>query len=174
MAVVGITLPIGSAILPDGSSGNATPAISQIQGTESNPKKHFLGASFDPTTDQHLWWSFQMPSDYVSGGTVRLLWYANATTGTCRWGARLGAITPADTDTPIEHAEAAASTAGTAANTTEAKRLVETQIALGALDSVSAGDLVCLLVYRDADGTSGTDDLAVVSVLLNVMFEYTA
>jgi hypothetical protein len=174
MATSTLILPISAAVLPDGSSGNAAPGITRRQGSESNPKKHFLTADFDASTDEHLWWCFPMPANYVSGGAVKLLWMANATTGTARWGTRLGAVTASDADTPIEHAEAAASTTGTATNATEARRANSTSITVASLDSAAANDVVFLVVYRDADGTSGTDDLAVDAELMTAVFEYTS
>lgn len=175
MATATLNLPISSAQVPDNSSGNACPQISRIQGTEANPKKHFLIAAFDPSTDEHLWWLFRMPANYSSSPIVKLLWMANsASSNTVAWGSRLGAITPADADTPVEHASAAATVVSTAANGTEARRLVETSITLGNLDSVAAGDLVFLLVYRDADDTAGAGDtLAVDAELVAVALEFT-
>jgi len=174
MATSTLNLPVAAAVLPDGTTSNAAPAITRNQGTEGSPKKHFLTANFDAATDEHLWFQFRMPANYVSGGVIKLLWMANATTGTCRWGARLGAVTASDADTPLEHDQAAASTAGTATNATEARRLNETSITLANLDSVAAADLVTVLVYRDADGTSGTDDLSVDAELITAAFEYTS
>lgn len=174
MATSTLNLPINAATLPDGSAGNAAPSITRRQGTAANPKRHFLTADFDAATDEHLWWAFRVPANYLSGGVVKLLWMANAVTGTCRWAASIGATTPADTDTPLEHAQAAASTVGTATNTTEARRLNESSITLANLDSVVAGDLIVLVVFRDADGGSGTDDLAVDAELIAVVFEYTS
>lgn len=163
-----------SATFPDGSASNAAPALSRQQSTAANPKPHFYTADFDAATDEHIWFRFRMPTDYASAGTIKLQWMANATTGTARWGTGIGAITPGDADTPLEHANAATSTAGTATNATEANRLNETSITLGNLDSVAAGDLVFLLVHRDADGTSGTDDLSVDAKLIQVALEYTS
>lgn len=157
----------------DGSTGNAGPALLVIAGTETNPKKQLRVAAFDAATDEHLWFQFRMPADWKEGGTVRLLWMANATANACAWGARLAAVTPADADTPVEHAEAAATVVSTSVNATEARRLVESTIELGALDSVAAGDLCELLVYRDADGTAATDSLTVDAELLVVALTYT-
>lgn len=173
MATGTLGLPIGAAVLPDGSSGNAAPAISRVQGSESNPKKHYLAAAFDAATDEHLWWTFRMPADYASGGAVKLLWQSNdvGASESAVWGARLGAVTAADADTPNEHAAAAASTTTTDVNTTEANRLIETSITLANLDSVAAGDLVFLLVYRDAD--NGSDDLSSDALLIAASLEYT-
>ncbi len=151
---------------------NAATALQRIQGTESNPKKHFLVAAFDAATDEHLWFTFRAPADYASGGTVELLWMANsASSNSVVWGARLGAITPGDADTPVEHAQAAASTTTTAANATEARRELTTSITLANLDSVAAGDLCFLLVYRDADNAS--DTLAVDAELIIAALTYT-
>jgi hypothetical protein len=171
------TIPLlpGAAVLPDGSTGNAAPAMTRVQGTESNPKKHYLALAYDAATDEHAWWTFRMPADYSSAGTVKIQWQANATTATAvRWGVKIGAVTPADADTPNEHATATATTAGSSTNTTEANRLIEVSLDCSAnLDSVAAGDLVFLVIYRDADGTSGTDDLAVDASLIAAAFEYT-
>lgn len=174
MATGTLILPIGAAIpSAETTSGSAPPAISRTQGSEVTPKKHFLIAGFDAAADEHLYWSFRMPADYASGPVAKLQWMANATTGTCRWGVQLAAVTPADVDTPVEHAFATTNTAGTATNATEARRLNETSITLTNADSVAAGDLVVVRVYRDADGTSGTDDLAVDAELVAVSIEYT-
>lgn len=167
-----LDLPVAAAQPPDGSSGNAAPALQVIQGTESNPKKHFLVAAFDSATDEHLWWDFRMPSNYASGGAVTLHWMTNNTSGNnVVWGARLAAVTPGDADTPVEHAAAAASTVTTAGNATEARRLIESSITLANLDSVAAGDRVIVLVYRDAD--NGSDTLAADAELIGAAFEFT-
>ena len=158
----------------DGSSGNAAPALLTIVGTEANPKKPLAVAAFDPATDEHLAFIGVMPAEYLSGGAVNIYWMANATTSTtCRWGARIGAVTPSDADTPLEHAAAAASTAAGSNITAEARRLNKTTITLANLDSLAGGDLFWLIVYRDADGTSGTDDLAVDAELIAVELSYT-
>ncbi|HEY6731907.1 MAG TPA: hypothetical protein VI039_12905 [Solirubrobacterales bacterium] len=167
-------LSIGAAVLPDGSAGNAAPAITRMQGTQANPKWHGLVAAFDPGTDEHLWWTLRLPADYGSAPVVRLLWMTNDTGAgeSVVWAARIGAITPADANTPLEHALAAASTVTTDVNTTEARRLIESTITLANLDGVAAGDLVELLVYRDAD--NGSDDLTSDAELLSVALEYEA
>lgn len=173
MATSTIELLPASAILPDGSAGNAAPGITRRQGTEAGtPKKHFLTLDFDAATDEHAWFQFRMPADYVSGGTVKIEWTANAVTGDCVWAARIGAVTAGDADTPLEHALAAATTATTAANVTEARRLNTTTIALANLDALAAGDLVFLLIYRDADNAA--DTLTVDAEMVAAVLEYTS
>lgn len=172
MATSTLQWGMGAATPPDGSAGNAAPAILRIQGTEANPKKHFLVAAFDAATAEHLWFTFRVPADYASGGTVVLHWMANsASANSVVWAARLGAVTAADADTPVEHAQAAASTVTTAGNATEARRLIASSITLSNLDSVAAGDLAFLVVSRDA--ANGSDTLAVDAELISVAFTYT-
>lgn len=172
MATGTVILPIGAATLPDGSASNAAPAMARIQGTEAAPKKHFLVVAFDAATNEHVWWTFRVPADYASGGAVKLLWMANlASANSVVWQARLGAVTAADVDTPVEHAAAAASSVTTAANATEARRLVESAITLANLDSVAAADLAVLGVNRDA--ANGSDTLAADAELVAAAFEYT-
>lgn len=174
MATGTLNLPISAAALADGTASNAAPSIKMNTGTNTNPKRRFLSMDFDAATDEFAWFSFRLPSNYLSGGVIKILWMANATTGTCRWSISLGAITPADADTPLEHNQAAVSTAGTAANATEARREVETSITVANLDSAAAGDWITLCLSRDADGTSGTDDLSVDAEVISVAFEYTS
>jgi hypothetical protein len=170
-----ILLPIAGAIPSDGSASNGAPAIQRVQGTEANPKKHYLIAAFDAAADEHLTWTFRLPSDYASAPIVELLWESNDTgaTESAVWGARWGAVTPADADTPIEHAAAAASVTTTDVNATEARRLLTTSIALANTDSAAAGDLINLIVYRDGDGTGGTDDLTSDANLTAAALTYT-
>jgi len=166
-----ISLMPQSAVLPDGSTGNAAPGMTRRQGTEANPKKHFLTLDFDGagSTTEHAWWTFRMPEDYSSGGTLKILWMANATSGSCVWQARVGAITPDDTDTPMEHAQASAATVTTATNATEARRLNSSSITL-TMDSATAGDLVFLTILRDP--SNGSDTLTVDAELIVAALEY--
>jgi hypothetical protein len=154
----------------DGSASNAGPALLILAGTEANPKKQLHVAAFDATTQEHLWFQGRMPADFKEIPVAKLLWMANATANKCVWGARLAAITPADVDTPVEHAEAEAVTATTEVNTTEARRLLETTIE-PKTDSIAAGDFFQLLIFREA--ASGSDTLTVDAELLSVALTYT-
>lgn len=173
MATGTIILPIQAAAIPDGTTNNAAPALVVVKGTNTAPVRFLMTAAFDPGTDEHLWFQFRMPADYSSSPVLKILWYSNdiGAGETCVWGCSLGAVTPADADTPLEHAQATAQTTGTDVNTTEANRLIETSITISNGDSVAAGDLVSLVVYRDAN--AGTDDLSSDAVLVAVSLEYT-
>lgn len=165
-----IPLLPAAATPPDGTTSNAAPALLTVKGSAAAPSRFSLVAAFDPGTAESLWWTFQMPDNYASGGLLRLLWEANAVTGSVVWGASVGATTAADVDTPVEHAQAAAATVTTAANTTEARRLVESTITL-TMDSAVADDLIVLRVFRDAANAS--DTVSVDATLWAATLEYT-
>jgi hypothetical protein len=166
-----ILIPLQAAIPPDGSGTNKAAQLEVWRSTAADPKPFAMRANFDPGTAEWLWFAFRMPGDYVSGGALKLSWMTNAITGSVVWGARVGAITPADVDTPMEHAIAAAATTTTAANATEARRLVETSVTL-TMDSAAAGDYIMLGIFRDA--ANGSDTLSVDAELLAIAFEYTS
>lgn len=167
-----MVLPIGAATLPDGSSGNAAPQIERIQGTESNPKKHYLAGRFDPATEEFLYWTFMLPHEAAAAPTftLRLVW-ASVTAITATnvvWGGRISAVTAADADTPIEHAQAAQQTVTSANNTTEAGRAIAAAIAFtnAQADGATADDEVFVAVSRVA--ASGSDTLAEDARLIGV------
>ena len=170
MATASILLPVAAAQVPDGTTNNAAPALQVYKGSNTAPARFGLRAAFDAATDEHLWWTFQVPDNYASGGTLRLLWAANTTSNSVVWGASIGAVTAGDTDTYLEHAQDTATTATTSVNTTEARRVVETTIT-PSTDSMAADDLVTVLVYRDAN--NGSDTCTVDAELLSVVLEYT-
>jgi hypothetical protein len=166
-----IQLTPGEAALPDGSANNASPALVRIKGTEVAPNKFFLTLAFDATAVESGYWSLRMPSGFISSLVLRLLWMANATAGAIVWAAAVSAITPADADTPLEHAFATAATVTTNVNATEARRLTESIITISALDGAAVGDLLFLRLYRDA--ANAADTCAVDGELINVNFEAT-
>jgi hypothetical protein len=170
MATGTIPLMPAAVVLPDGSTGNLAAGMSRRQGTEANPKKHFFTLDFDGGgLLEHAWWMFRIPADYASGGTLKIQWQANATANAVKWQARVGAITPDDADTPLEHAQAAAATVTTNVNVTEARRLTESSIVL-TMDSAVPGDLIFLVIFRDS--ADAADTATVDAELIAASFEY--
>jgi hypothetical protein len=113
---------------------------------------------FDDSTDESAFWVGVMPeaASLGSGLKIRIHWMAtSATSGTVRWGAQLERM---NTDLDSDSFDTVA-TAGTATSGTTGIATV-TEITLTTIDSVAAGELYRVKVYRDADGTSGTDDVA--------------
>lgn len=171
MATGSILLLPSAANPPDGSASNAGPKLLSVKGSNTAPGRQFFYGSFDPTTQQHLWWVWTMPANYASGGLLRIMWAANATTNAVMWGASIGVQASGNADSYLAHAQAAASTVTTTILGTTARRVQESQITLGALDSLAANALVALVVYRVA--ANAADTLAVDAELLSINFDYT-
>ena len=112
---------------------------------------------FDAATDESAVFVDVMPeaASLGSGLKVRLHWMADtATTGTCRWGVQIERM---NTDEDSDSFDTAA-TAGSTTNGTSGI-ITTTEITITTIDSVAAGEPYRLKVFRDADGTSGTDDM---------------
>lgn len=171
MAINTLLLTPGAAVMPDGSATNLAPGMSRRQGTQTGAKTHFLTLDFDGGGNvEGAHWVFRLPTDYASGGTLRIQWMTNATANAVKWQAQVGAITPDDADTPLEHAFATAATVTTNVNTTEAYRLTESAITL-TMDSAAAGDLIELFVLRDSSDAADTNTAD--ALLIGCAFEYT-
>jgi hypothetical protein len=116
---------------------------------------------FDATTDETVYFTGVMPRHYAGGGiTVTLYWAAtSATSGSCRWEVAFERVTGQDIDSD---SFATANSAGGTANATSGI-LTATAIAFtsGAqMDSIAVAEAFRMLVRRDANGTTGTDDMA--------------
>ena len=114
---------------------------------------------FDASTDESVLFHGVLPRNYSGGGiTVSLYWRAaSATSGTTRWST---AFERGNTDIDSD-SFATANTAGGSANGTSGISTVTTIAhADGSeIDSLAVGEEFWLKVSRDADGTSGTDDM---------------
>lgn len=120
-----------------------------------------LVLDFDASTDESAIFRGILPRNYsgATGVTVYIHWRAtSATSGTVRWATAFEAIAGQDIDSD---GFATANTTGGTANGTSG---VETSTSIAhtdgsQMDSVAAGGEFRLKVTRDADGTSGTDDM---------------
>lgn len=154
----------------DGSTNNAAPGYAAVAGSQTQkiqvPVLQFDGAG---STVEYACYTTRVPVDYAAGGTFKILWMANSTSGTVKWQAQVGAVTPTDADTVLEHAWGAAATSTPSVNATEARRLIETSITL-TMDSAAAGDAISFLISRDPANDTCTAD----AELISVAFQYTA
>lgn len=115
---------------------------------------------FDAATEETCYFTATLPRHYGGGGvSVTLVWAAtSATSGSCRWEAAFELLTGLDIDSD---SFASAQSAGGTANATNGVPTATTiTFTEGAqMDFVAAGSPFRLLVRRDADGTTGTDDV---------------
>lgn len=173
MATGTVLLMPGAAVLPDGSTNNAACGMTRRQGTQATRKAHYLTLDFDGagSTVESAHWQFRLPTNYSSTPVIKIQWHANATSNAVKWQTQIGAVTPADVDTPLEHAYATADTTTTNVNTVEARRLTETSITVSNADSMAAGDWIELVLFRDP--ADAADTCTADAEVLAVAFEYT-
>ncbi len=126
---------------------------------------------FDGSTDEEAVFTGVLPRHYAGGGlTVRLfVAFTSATTGTSRWQAAIERIDASGLDVDAD-SFAAFQSAGVAAPGTSGQVVTcDIVFTSGAqMDSLAAGELFRLKVRRDADGTSGTDDITTDAELFGV------
>lgn len=126
---------------------------------------------FDAATDEAAIFRF-LADRYGSGNlTVDLFWVAdNASSGDVIWGTQIAAITPdADSQDVETKAFATANTVTDSHLGTTGQRLHKATITVSNLDSLAAGDLVWLKIYRDADagGDTMANDASLVAVAVS-------
>lgn len=115
---------------------------------------------FDAAADESAVFTGILPRNYAGGGlTVNIHWAAtSATSGDVRWQAAIEAIASQDIDS--DGFAAAQSASGTANGTSGVETITAITFTAGAqMDSLAAGGAFRLRVTRDADGTTGTDDM---------------
>jgi hypothetical protein len=132
---------------------------------------------FDDSTDEESIFTGILPRRYGGNGvTIVVHWAATTSVNTghyCRWQAAFEALSGQDLDSD---GFASAQSVGGNPNATCGIETVSSIVFTdGAqIDSLSAGEAFRLKVNRDADGTSGTDDLVGDTELLIVEIKETA
>ncbi|UBU10029.1 hypothetical protein [Nonomuraea gerenzanensis] len=167
MATGSIPLPIGAAVLPDGTASNAAPATQRVKSSAATPTPYFLQFAFDAATREQVMWGFRMPADYASAPVLKVQYkMASATSGNVVVEARVAAVSDGDaTDVDAKGFGTANTSAATAVPAT-AGHLDEISLTLTNADSLAAGDFVVLYLARDAANASdtATGDMEVVGV----------
>lgn len=161
------TLPIAGAYLPDDSAGSAAAQIQKKTSSDAtDPQLFWIEALFDASTDEHLYWHFDMPSNYGSGLKTRVFYKcASATSGVAAFGAAISALTPGDSvDMDADELASFNLGTGTVPGTAGYMNMIEIDMAND--DSVAPGDSVILALRRDVseDGVSGDIEVVMVKV----------
>lgn len=110
--------------------------------------------TYDGATDQGLFFTVLLPSNYVSGGALTIRWSSNATSGNVVWKTAYALSTPGTTDfdavvfgtVSTASAQATSGTAGVETSKT---------IDLGVSGAV-AGQVLYIYLGRDADSATDT------------------
>lgn len=124
--------------------------------------------ALDPSTDGS--WRFRgvVPDDYGSAAAIKVKVAANATSGIHRIGCDV--LFGAE-DEAINASETALTVQGITVPGTA--YYIDTITFSTSLPTAAAGDVIHGRIWRDADGTGGTDSLAVNTLIAMVLFSYT-
>lgn len=174
MATGSILLAAAGAVLPDGSTNNAAPAIQRVKSSASDPKLHFIQLAFDATTDEMCYWTFPMPSNYASAPVLKVFYkMTSATSGTIVWEGRIAATSDGDSTDLDAKALATTNHSGALTVPGTAGFLDVGSITLTNADSLAAGDIVTVQLRRDADSTNATDNATGDAEVMACMLDYT-
>lgn len=152
---------------------NSPPAASYA--TPDTRNSHAV-LDFDGAADEEAVFEGALPITYAGGGlTVDTFWaFTSATSGSLRVQAAFERIDLSSLDIDADSFAAFQSAGGTAPGTCGQVIKVSLAFTNGAdMDSLAAGELFRLKIHRDADGTSGTDDIATDAELLCVVVRET-
>jgi hypothetical protein len=132
---------------------------------------HYVIA-FDGATDEERVFSGALPLSYGSGGLTCELWVAaaSATSGTARFQAAIERLVTESLDIDADdYASFQSVGVSVPATAGHVKKIAITFTNGAQMDSLAAGESFRLKVRRDADGTSGTDDIATDMHLVRVV-----
>jgi hypothetical protein len=127
---------------------------------------------FDGSTDEEVYFEGVLPANYNGGSLIIDLYVAltSATTGTSRWQTDVERINDGGPDLDADSFSGSVQSAGGAASATSG---IPTKISVthtaAQIDGLLAGEPFRLKVRRDADGTSGTDDIVTDAELVRVV-----
>ena len=131
---------------------------------------------FDGATDEEAVFTGVLPTQYSGLGLdINTFWaFTSATSGSLRVQAGIERIDASSLDIDADSFAAFQSAGGTAPGTSGQVIKVTVAFTDGAqMDSLAAGELFRLKIRRDADGTSGTDDIATDAELLGIEIQET-
>ena len=141
-----------------------------------NLRNGHLVWSFSGTADEELVFEGVLPPHYGGGGLTIDTWWSlvSATSGSFRVQTSIERMDVSSLDIDADSFAAANSAGGTAPGTSgQFVKVTVTHTSGAEMDSLVAGEPFRLKVRRDADGTSGTDDITTKAELLRVLVKET-
>lgn len=131
---------------------------------------------FDGTTDEEAIFAGVLPTHYAGGGVTCEVWtaFTSATSGSVRFQAALERDSVSAVNLDSDDFAAFQSGGGTAPGTSGLLIKVSITFTNGAqMDSLQAGEAFRLKIRRDADGTSGTDNITTDAEVVRVVLRET-
>ena len=154
----------------DGQAGNEAPAFDYNQSSGAVPAPNVARWAFDDSSNEHICVVFRAPGNYASAPALKLDWYGAAIANEVRWAVEVSAITASDAATPEDKTGDTVNEVDDTADGTTLE-LNQASITLTNADSLAAGDLVMLVLYRNAE--HGNDDFVGDAYFLGGVLEYT-
>jgi hypothetical protein len=158
----------------DWTAGDNTPPASAAATFDTRNSHAVL--DFDGSTDEEAVFNGVLPVSYAGGGLTVEVWcaFTSATSGNVRWQAAIERIDVSSLDIDADSFASFQSAGGTAPGSSGQVIKVAITFTSGAqMDSLAAGEAFRLKIRRDADGTSGTDDITTDAELLRVVLRET-
>lgn len=131
---------------------------------------------FDGSTDEEAVWTGRLSDAYSGGGLTVIIQcaFTSATSGSVRWQAAIERVDLSSLDIDADSFASFQSAGGTAPGTSGQTIDVSIAFTSGAqMDSLAAGETFRLKIRRDADGTSGTDNITTDAEVLLVQVKET-
>lgn len=132
---------------------------------------------FDGSTDEEAIFAGVLPAQYAGGGlTVETWWsFTSATSGSLRVQTDIERMDVSGLDVDADSFTGSFQSAGGTAPGTSGQliKVTTTHTSGAQMDSLAAGEAFRLKIRRDADGTSGTDDITTDAELHRVVIKET-
>lgn len=131
---------------------------------------------FDGSTDEEALFEGVLPDNYAGGGLTVDVYvaFSSATSGTVRFQGDFERLNSGGPDRDADSFSGTFQSAGGSANGTSG---IETKVSIAftnaQIDGLAAGEPFRFKLRRDADGTSGTDDIATDAEVSNVVIRET-
>ena len=163
-----VILPIPGGYGPNTNPATQESVISSAGPTANAPFVEYYQNAYDPDVDQEWFWSFSLPYDYGSGGTLRIIWATKGTdTNPVVWKGATAIPILGTTDADESVFDTVVTASGVPSSTQGI--LSETTIDLTMANAAPYRPII-VMVGRDADNPSDTNPN--VAVHLEVAFEY--
>lgn len=146
-------------------------------GAQIDVRNDHIVWDFDGSTDEELLCAAVLPRNYAGSGlTISLhIAFTSATTGTSRWQADIERVGAATQDMDSDGFTGTFQSAAGAAPATSGHIVIVTITFTNGsqMDSLAVGEYFRLKIRRDADGTSGTDDITTDAELVAIEIKET-
>ena len=167
MATSEIGFDLQDRVDPASNAPGTTTGASAAAATSNTFQTRFFTLDFDQSTDECTSWEFMVPSNYSSGGTCIIDWFATPTSGNVIWKVSAYVATASSSDIDTSAAFNAPDLSAATAVPSTSGQFKQTSIALTS-PGFSANKWAIVMLGRDADagGDTAAGDARVIAFTL--------